>query len=130
MNKHFDKRENLLEPYEHISDNKKAQQKWFKHYVVTSKCDIALNILASNDLKYMVVDLDNCSVVPLLNKGLYVWSKLDSLKKQFYSPKRARIFIKESEDFIKGRVESYLKVFVDIYKESGFKLVYHSSVLE
>ena len=132
MDKQFDKRENILKPCETISDNKKAQQKWFKHYVVTAKCEVALNILLSNDLKYMVVEeVDGIyRVVPLLDKGPYVWSTLTSTKKQFYSPRRARLFPKASEEFIKEKVEAYLRVLVGIYKDSSFKVVYHSSVLE
>ena len=127
--KQYDREEDILVPYKVIAEDKIKQQKQFAEAISGSSCIIALNITASNDLKFMIVD-ENYEVVPLVAGAAGKWESLSEHQKIFFNPNRVGLFPRVSEIFIKNKVNNYMEIIVQKYKQSSFKIVYHSSVLE
>ena len=119
-------------PYKVIVDDKIKQQKLFAKAISDSSCVIALNISGSNDLKFMIVQEVNekHGVVPLVKDAAKKWEALSEHQKIVYNPKRVGLFPKDSEMFIKSKVKQYMDIVIAKYKDSSFKIVYHSSILE
>ena len=109
-------------------DNKIKQQKLFAEAISNSPCIIALNITGSNDLKFMIVN--DCQLVPLVKDAAKKWEALTEHQRVFYNPKRFALFPKDSETFIRSKVKQYMDIVIAKYKDSRFKIVYHSSILE
>ena len=104
------------------------QFRQFKAKIQNTPNLVALNIIASNDLKYFTVE--NEELVPMIEAGPRVWQGLSIGRKVNYTPKRNTIFTKSSEVFISDRVHTYINMLAQMYADSTVEFVFLSSVLE
>ena len=110
------------------TNGKVKQVENMSNKIANSKYKIALQVSGSNDFKFFIVN--NGNIVPLLHCGVSVWGKLSTKNKSVFSPKRVLIFGKSSRDFIKSQVVAYVALIADMYRNSSFEFVFHSSILE
>ena len=125
----FDKDPDYLLPLPEITKEKHNQQQAFKSAVSHSKLSIGLNITGSNDLKFFIVNPEGY-VMPLRDGASDIWDTLSWEKKAYYQPRHRCLVPAETYWFIEARVRDYMETLIAIYKNSGFKLVYLSSILE
>ena len=96
--------------------------------IKSSPCKIALHVSGSNDFKYFIVK--DGKLVPLTESGAETWSKLSPRRRSNFLPNKTVIFGKTSREFIHQQVKLYVTELVNLYRDSEFELVFHSSVLE
>ena len=128
-NTQFNKDPDILVPLPEITEEKLRQQQSFQTAVANSKFSQCLNITGSNELKFLIVDLEG-NLKPLREGASDIWSKLSWKRKAFYQPRHCCLAPKDTHWFVEGKVKEYMGTLINIYKLSGFKTVYISSVLE
>ena len=104
------------------------QARMYGRRVKDSADKVFLNITGSNDFKDFFVE--NGKLAHLSMKKAAKWRKMPLERQVRFHPKKADIFSKASEDFMKERVKVYIKTLVGYLKKSSCVHMFHSSLLE
>jgi hypothetical protein len=104
------------------------QARMYGRRVKDSADKVFLNITGSNDFKDFFVE--NGKLAHLSMKKAAKWRKMPLERQVRFHPKKADIFSKASEDFMKERVKVYIKTLVGYFKKSSCVHMFHSSLLE
>lgn len=112
------------------SGHRKRQVSELERGIRRSNLSNCLLVGGTNDFKWFIVREGEGKPVSLAKNGLEVWGKLKGSQKLRFNPRKHLVLGQEARQFILGKVQDFVDILVNIFKNSRFSKVFISSLLE